>query len=205
MIYLISEHSIRKEIGKDMSRKNDKIKSALEIALEKARNLDGLSTEEWQRLKEKELVVAGESLARRYLDGLPLRDLEVELGRHREGDRQRINSYLMSNLIDAIDMETTTTNMRIFDAIQHLSTEAEFVQSIRCLIQEYEGAKEKARKENLSALEAAKRNELELRGISGSAVEPAIETSPEWLQIRHQLESRCQKRLEEIKHKYKNI
>ncbi len=41
--------------------------------------------------------------------------------------------------------------------------------------------------------------ELKLRGISGSAVEPAIETSPEWLETRQRLDATYRKRFEETK------
>jgi len=188
-----------------MSSENEKIKSALEIALEKAEKLGALSEEERQRLKDEELVAAGEALAKRYLDGLPLRDIEVELGRRREGDRQGISRNLLSRLVDKIDMEHTAGNERILAAIQHLSGDSGVVRSMRDLLQEYEAAMEKARREKQSALEAAKRRGLELKGISGSAVDPAIETSPEWLQIRHQLDSHYQQRLEEMKRKCSNL
>jgi hypothetical protein len=188
-----------------MSSNDDKIKSALEIALEKAQRLGVLSDEEKLRLKDEELVAAGEALAKRYLNGLPLRDIDVELGRRREEDRQIISRNLLSSLVDKIDMEHIAGAERILAAIQHLSGDSGVVQSMRDLLREYQSATEKAWRENGSALEAAKRNELELKGISGSAVDPAIETSPEWLQIRHRLDTDYQERLEEIKRKCKNL
>ena len=48
-------------------------------------------------------------------------------------------------------------------------------------------------------LGAARRKELKLKGISGSAVEPAIESSPEWLEIKQGLIASYQKRFEETK------
>lgn len=188
-----------------MSSENEKIKSALEIALEKAQKLGALSEEERQRLRDEELVAAGEALAKRYLNGLPLRDIDLELGKRREEDRQIISRNLLSSLVDNIDMEHIAGAERILAAIQHLSGDSGVVQSMRDLLREYQSATEKAWRENGSALEAAKRGELELKGISGSAVDPAIETSPEWLQIRHRLDTDYQERLEEIKRKCKNL
>ncbi len=188
-----------------MSSENEKIKSALEIALEKAQKLGALSEEERQRLRDEELVAAGEALAKRYLNGLPLRDIDVELGKRREEDRQIISRNLLSSLVDKIDMEHIAGAEGILAAIQHLSGDSGVVQSMRDLLREYQSATEKAWRENGSALEAAKRNELELKGISGSAVAPAIETSPEWLQIRQRLDSHYQERLEEIKRRCKNL
>jgi len=188
-----------------MSSENERIKSALEIALEKAQRLGALSDEEKQRMKDEELVAAGEALVKRYLNGLSLRDIEVELRRRGEEDRRTISRHLLSRLVDGIDLEHVAGAERILAAIQHLSGDSGVVQSIRDILQEYESAMEKAWQENQSALEAAKRNELELKGISGSAVAPAIETSPEWLQIRHRLDSHYQERLEEIKRKCKKL
>ncbi|TET75825.1 MAG: hypothetical protein E3J42_02645 [Dehalococcoidia bacterium] len=188
-----------------MSGENERIKSALEIALEKAQKLGALSEEERQRLRDEELAAAGEALAKRYLNGLPLRDIDVELGRRGGDDRQIISRNVLSRLVDKIDMEHIAGAERILAAIQHLSGHSGVVQSIKDLLKEYESATEKAWRENRSALEAAKRNELELKGISGSAVDPAIETSPEWLQIRQRLDSHYQQRLEEIKRRCKNL
>lgn len=188
-----------------MSSENEKIKSALEIALEKARRLGALSEEERRRLRDEELVAAGEALAKRYLNGLPLRDTELDLGRHREEDRQIISRNLLSLLVDKIDMEHIAGADRILAAIQHLSGHSGVVQSMRDLLQEYESAMEKAWREKRSALEGAKRNELELKGISGSAVDLGIETSPEWLQTRQLLDSHYHERLEEMKRRLKNL
>ncbi|GAG17827.1 unnamed protein product, partial [marine sediment metagenome] len=104
-----------------MSGENEKIKSALEIALEKAQKLGALSEEERRRLRDEELVAAGEALAKRYLNGLPLRDIEIELGRRGGDDRRIISRNLLSRLVDKIDMEHIAGGERILAAIQHLS------------------------------------------------------------------------------------
>jgi len=188
-----------------MSINDDKIKSALEIALEKAQKLGALSDEEKYRLKDEELVAAGEALAKRYLNGLPLRDIETELAGRAEGDRRMISQHLLQHLLDRSDIGHIGRDDNILAAIQHLSGDPGIVQSIRDLLQKYESAIEKAKQENLSALEAAKRNELELMGISGSAVEPAIETSREWMQVQQDLDSHYQGQLEHIKQKSRNL
>ena len=187
-----------------MPGKDNEIKSALEIALEKAQRLGALSEEEKQSLKNEELAAAGEALAERYLNGLPLRDIEIELAGRAEQDRRITSHHLLNHLLDRIDMVPVERNDKILNAIQQLSGDSGIVQSIRDLIQEYESAIEKAKRENLSALETAKRNELESKGISGSAVQPALETSLEWKQIRQNLDSHYQERLEEIRQKHKN-
>lgn len=188
-----------------MSSNDDKIKSALEIALEKAQKLGVLSDEEKYRLKDEELVATGEALAERYLNGLPLRDVEAELAGRAEEDRRMISHHLLQHLLDRSDIGHIGRDDKILAAIQHLSGDSAIIQSIRDLLQEYEGAKEKVRQENLSALEAAKRSDLERKGIAGSAVEPATETSREWIQIQQDLDSHYQERLEYIKQKSRNL
>ena len=153
-----------------MQSKDDEIKSALEIALERAQKLGALSAGEKQRLKDEELIASGEALAKRYLNGLPLCDVEVELGRRKEEDRQIISRHLLLRLVDTIDIKHIAGNERILAAIQHLSGNSGVVQSIRYLLEEYENAMEKARQENWSSLETAGRNELEQNGFRSGTV-----------------------------------
>ena len=187
-----------------MSGGNDQIKSAFEIALEKAQKLGALSDEEKHRLKDEELAAAGKALAQRYLNGLPLSEIGADLARRGEVDRKVVGSHLLSYLLDRIDIQTSPKDDRGPSAIQLLTGDSEVTQGIRDLLQEYERALERARQENLSALQATKRSELEREGISGSAVEPAIENSPDWVRIRQNLNSYYEERLEQIKRKGKN-
>jgi len=178
-----------------MSGENDKVKSAFEIAMERVQKLGSLSDEEKRKLKEEELGPAGKALAERYLSGLPLRDLDIELGRRAEADRSAVRRYAVSHLLEAIDLGNTQEDDRILSAIEHLSGDSGLVGRIKDILQDYRKAIEEARQKNWGRLEAAKRNELALRGVSGSAVEPAVETSPEWLQIRSDLDLDFLKRL----------
>src|SRR4030042_1871474 len=127
-----------------MSDNDRELKSAFDIALERASKLGGISSDEKQKLQEEKLASIGIALSKRYMSGLPVRDVEIELG-------------------------------------------------------EYQKAMEKAWQGSQSKLGAVKRKEMKAKGISGSAVEPAIETSTEWLQVEQQLDSTYKKRLEEIK------
>ncbi|MEE8470617.1 MAG: hypothetical protein V3S51_04735 [Dehalococcoidia bacterium] len=182
-----------------MSSGDDEIKSALDIAMEKAQRLGSLSSEESRRLKEDELAKAGEALAKRYQGGLPLRDIEAQLGKSKEEDRAAVVRYMLAILVDAIDIKQVEGSEKVLVAVQHFSGDPDAVQRIGDLFHEYQEAGEKARQQNLGALEVAKRKELESRGISGSAVQSAAETSLEWLQIQHRLDSQYQERLSELK------
>jgi hypothetical protein len=188
-----------------MPGNDDKIKSALEIALEKVQRLGALSEEEKQRLKNEEIAAFGKALAERYLSGLTLRDIKVELAERAEEDQRTITHHLLQSLLDRIDILHTGADDKIIAAIQLLSGDTGIEQSLKDLIQEYQGSIENARQENQRKLEAAKRSELESKGISGSAVQPAFETSSEWIRIRQNLDSYYSERFEELRQKCTNI
>jgi hypothetical protein len=185
-----------------MSGPDDKIKSALEIALEKAQRLGSLSDEEKGRLRAEDLASAGEGLARRYLGGAPLKDIETDLAGRPEQERSAVRSRLLSCLLDAIDLSSDSGNDRLLAAIERVSGDAEPARSIGTLLSERRDAIEKARHEIAGTLEAAKRNELERLGIAGSAVELAIWTSAEWARAREDLDSRYRQRLDETRRRH---
>jgi hypothetical protein len=180
-----------------MAEDNEKVKSALEIALEKAQKLGGMSSDEKQKLKDENLESVGLALSKRYLKGLPVRDVEIELGKYKE-DRKTIVTYLLSYLVNEIDMGDPDGAERILEAINHFAG-APAAEKIGSLLNECRSAMKKAWQKNQQTLGAAKRRELARLGISGSAIKPAIEGSPEWLEARQQLHSDYQKRLEGIK------
>ena len=182
-----------------MSGDGDKIKSALDIAMEKADRLGSLSSEEKQRLEEEELAAAGEALARRCLGGLPLGDVEAELAGRGEEHRATITRHLLAGLAAAVDITQAGGADKALAAIERFSGDGEAVQGIRALFGEYLAAVDRAGHGNLDALAEAKKRELESKGISGSAVKPATETSPEWLRMKEGLEAEYQGRLAEIK------
>ncbi len=90
---------------------------------------------------------------------------------------------------------------KILAAIQQISGDPGAGEAIADLFHEYQRAIEEAWQENRSRLEAARGNELAVKGISGSAVELGIETCAEWLEARHRLDSDYRERLEAIRGK----
>jgi len=188
----------KERCGVDMSGDDKELKSAFDIAMERAQKLGDMSAQERQRSREEEFREIGEALGKRYLDGLPIRDVEIELRRYEE-NRQIIIRYLLSFLLNTLDTGNYEGAENVLAAIQHYSGDSGAVASIRNLFNEHQKAIEQAWEEKRDTLELAKRKGLKLRGIFGSAVEPAIETSPEWLEIRQRLDASYQKRFEETK------
>ena len=181
-----------------MSSGDDKLKSALDIALERASKLGKMSDEEMRETREKELAGVGEALVARYVKGLPIRDIELELAKYKE-DRQKIIPYLLDGLWDRLDLENTQEIDKLLSAIEHFTGNSSATERVQSLAIEYRNEVEKTLGKNKNSLEDAKRKELKRKGISGSAVIPIVESSPEWLQIREGLNSRYRKRLEELK------
>jgi hypothetical protein len=182
-----------------MPNENDRIKSALEIAMEKAQKLGDLSEDEKQRQKDEALVTVAEALAKRYLDGLPLNDIDMELAKHKGEEQGIARKHLLSHLVNYISIGQDSINEKILAAIVHILPESELIENIGDLLHECRIDMDKARQDNLGKLGAEKRSELEQKGISGSAVEPAIETSSAWRQIEQELSSHYEQRLDEIK------
>jgi hypothetical protein len=181
-----------------MADDDRELKSAFDIAMEKARKLGSLSAEEKKGLREGELSEVGQALGKRYLSGLPIRDVELELGKYKE-DRQTLIRYFLASLADRINLTDSADVERALEAIGHFSGRSKVIEDIRNLMNEYRNAVEQTRQEMQSKLGAARRKELAKKGISGSSVEPAIEASSEWLEISQHLLSEYQKRLEGIK------
>ncbi len=182
-----------------MSGDEDKIKSALDIAMERAGRLGGLSGEERRKLREQELAAAGEALAKRYLNGLPLRDVDAELAKHGEGERGTVKRVLLSHLADAIDLADADRSEKALSAIEHLSGDGDAVEKVRAVIREHEGTLARARQESGGALAGARRAELERLGISGPAVKPLTETSGEWQELHGRIDAEYGARLDEAR------
>jgi hypothetical protein len=180
-----------------MSGDDNELKSAFDIAMERAQKLGGLSAEDKKRLREGELSEVGQALGKRYLSGLPIRDVELELGKYKE-DRQILIRYIVAFLVDKISLTEPGDVERVLEAISHFSESPKVIEDIRGLISEYRKAVEQSRQEIQSKLGTARRKELARKGISGSAVELAIEASPEWLEVKQGLDTSYQKRLKRI-------
>ena len=182
-----------------MSGKNNEIKSAFELAMEKAQKLGDLSDEERQKLEDRELREAGDALARRFLNGLPFSDVELELTKYEEKERISISNHILSHILDSIPISPDSQADKVLTAVEYLSGKSEAVHKIKSLQQEYAHILENNLQDNFGLLESIKREELIQIGISGSAVLPAIETSPEWRRIQHELASSYQEKLNQLK------
>jgi thiamine kinase-like enzyme len=176
------------------------LKSAWEIAQERANRLGRLSPEEkeqqeWQRCRQ-----IGEALARKWLDNSQQLDITAELNKHAEKERNIIKQAIIEHLVEAIEFTNPhgiNSLKGIVEAISNLEPKLQpKAQEIRQLIQEYEKTEQKLRQEQ----ETSYRETLHQMRISGTAVEAInIEARPKWQLARQKLVAAFGPRLNDLK------
>lgn len=145
------------------------IKSAWEIAMEKVDKLEELTPEELKKQEEDRYSLIGQALADKYLSGLDLRQLEVDLDKYRDKERELLRQVVTSKLASAIELGNYGRLEKVMDGISYLNqmeVPGETVDEFKKLFHEYEQADQKAREE----LEGSAGEILHQLGISGSAI-----------------------------------
>jgi len=151
------------------------IKSSIELAMEKTKNLR-LSQEEMEKFKEEELQSKAHSLVNRFLEvDYHFREVERELSRHDSNQRKQIEKLMLQYLSESIQFDRD--NELIFKGIGALRQDSEkIINKIQELIEGYEERKGK----EYEGVERDLLKKFEQLGISGSAVTPKLEGSKEW-------------------------
>ncbi len=170
------------------------IKSAVELAMERTKGLR-LSAEELVKLKEDEIQGKARSMVNRYLEvDFHFREVERELARVEPAQRQILEKLFVQYLSEAIDLDRD--NDLIFQGIGTFREGSKrSIQKMRDLILKYQGRKDrefvKTEKDLLAGLERL--------GISGSAVQPRVEGSPEWEQALAKFRPTFEEELQALK------
>lgn len=162
------------------------LKSAWEIAQEKAKKLGDLSPEERQKQKEKECLQIAGALADKYLAHPDARMLSNELAKHEGLERELIIRFLIHQFVDAIDISSAGAQRAIEGILilnQH-GTMKDTVAKIKEVLQEHQSAQAREKED----LEKAGREILHQMRVSGSAVS----------RINTRAREEWQKRLEKI-------
>jgi hypothetical protein len=176
------------------------LKSAWEIAQEKANRLGKLSAEEKEQQERQRNRQIGQVLAQKWLDSSRQVNVAAELNKHEEKERDIIKQAIIEHLVQAIDF-TTTRGMnivkRIVEAVSSLRPELQpKAEEIIQLVQEYEEAEQKIRQE----LEGNFRETLHQLRISGAAVDSInIEASQQWQPAHQELVETFAPRLNDLK------
>jgi hypothetical protein len=151
------------------------IKSAVELAMEKTKGMH-LSREEKEKIKEEELHAKAQSLVNRFLEvDFHLKEVEKDLAKYRPEQREHLEKLMLHYLCEAIQLDRD--NDLIFQGVEAFQKESKnTIKKIRELIEDYRRRQEKEYKQAEKIL----LKKWEREGISGSAVQPKIEGSPEW-------------------------
>ena len=176
------------------------LKSAWEIAQEKANRLGKLSVEEKEHQKRQRYRQIGQVLAQKWLDSSQKLDMPAELNKHEEKERNIIKQAVIEHLVETIEFTTTqsiNSVKRVIEAISSLGPELQpKAEEIGQLVQEYEGAEQKIRQE----LESDYRETLHQLRISGTAVDAInIEADHKWQVARQGLVEDFTPRLNDLK------
>jgi hypothetical protein len=179
-----------------MSRK---IKSTLELAMEKAAKLPALTAEEIRRRQEKEYAPRGRAIAERFLAGdLAETRLEFELGEYRGEEGGIVRAAFLTSMCQSIDLEDAEGTARAFEGVKLLVSDDRLEESsnrLRDLFRDYQ----EERQREFAETERAASELLGDLGVSGSAIRLNMEQNRAWLEKRSGLMERFLPRVEEIK------
>jgi hypothetical protein len=184
--------------------KEERIKSALEIAMEKLSDLPELTPEEIQEQKEKEYSPVGEALAKKYLSGaISDGELRVELARH-TGEPGEIVRYALAEsfcreLHLENDMEISGRALKGLKLL--VSGKIKAVERIgnefREIIEEFDRKTE----EDSGQFEVLAIERLGKLGIAGSAIRPNMNEDEHWKEYLHEIQNVFEPRLEDIRNR----
>ena len=180
------------------------IKSAWEIAQEKASKLGQLSPEEREGQRQDKCRLIGESLAENYLNHHDISFLKDELSKHGAQDKDLISKAAVRRLIQGIDLRYGPVLAKISQAILTLTNSAtatKILGEVKELFQEYAEAENKERQE----LEKTGREMLHQLRISGTAISRLnIRAKEEWQkkldQTAHPFDERLNDLKQELQH-----
>lgn len=168
------------------------IKSTLDLVMEKTRTLS-FTDEEKERLRQAELNRRGEALARRYIsEEISYEQLELEMTKENYENQIILKKTLTRFFLESVSLDQPTH--RVFRALRYLIKE-EMVQCYEKLKEDYV----KTSEAHYARIEKDARTELALRGITGSAVVPKVESSSAWQEARSTFEPQFTIELDAIK------
>jgi len=176
------------------------LKSAWEIAQEKANRLGKLSAEEKEQQERQRYHQIGQALAQKWLGSSRRSNMTEELNKYAEKEREVIKQALIEHLAEVIELTSTQgidSTKKVTEALSRLGPEWQpKAEEINQLVQEYEGAEQKIRQE----LESGYRETLHKLRISGTAVDAInIEADPKWQPAHRGLVESFTPRLNDLK------
>jgi len=176
-----------------------RIKSALEIAMERAASMPDLTQEELAEQKEKEYQPRGAAIGRRYLEGaLKERDLQTELSKYQGQEGEIVKQAFLLTLNQSIKVESKSISLRALNGIKAVEPSAdlgEIKKQIEAIFDEF-GRQVKRQIRRYEALETERFQKL---GISGSAIKPNLEESQAWQAELKRIQSDYDSKISKLK------
>ncbi|MDP2954301.1 MAG: hypothetical protein Q8O76_13420 [Chloroflexota bacterium] len=159
-----------------------RIKSAWEIALERADKLGKLTSEEKRKQQEEKYAPVGQALAQRFLSGQSPRDLDLE--KYQGEERGIVVKAALAIFVEALELTDASRALRALEGVRAFSGGGEAVEGIgreiEALLREHKEAQEKERESSQGDLRKRAERQLRERGIGGSAVRPNLQASRVW-------------------------
>ena len=176
-----------------------RIKSALEIAMERAASMPGLTQEELAEQKEREYQPRGAAIGRRYLEGaLKERDLQTELSKYRGQEGEIVKRAFLLTLNQSIRLESKSISLKALEGIKAVEPTADFDEmkrQIETIFDEFGQQVER----RIGRYEALEKEKLQQLGISGSAVKRNLEESQAWQEELKRIQSEYDSRISKLK------
>jgi hypothetical protein len=182
--------------------KEERIKSALEIAMEKLSDLPELTPEDIQEQKEKEYGPVGEALAKKYLSGaISDGELPAELARHTGEPGKIVRHALVEGLCRQLHLENNRKiSGRALKGLKLLVSEkSKVIERIGKEFWEIVEEFDKKAEEDSRQFEVLAIERLGKLGIAGSAVHPNMNQEEHWKKYLHQIQNVFEPRLEDIR------
>jgi hypothetical protein len=176
-----------------------KVKSTIELAMERAAKLPRLTEEELRQQKEKEFGPRGRAIAGRFLAGdLADEDLDSELSRYPDEQGEFVRGAFLGSMCEAIDIGEAKATARAFEGIETLVRDdrlEEISSRLRGILQDFQ----EQRQRELARAEQVEAVMLRELGVAGSAIRLNMEQSEGWREKRSELLARFRPKLEEYK------
>lgn len=173
----------------------DKIKSAVELALEKTAGMK-VTPEDVAAIQDKKLRGRARGLAAKFMDGQKTSsDLKKELSQTDQEEREHLRAALSEELFSFVQLGADCERpLEGLEAIAGGERKAH-LKKLEGLIETYRAEYSKAKEKRTSSL----LNSLKRRGISGSAVLPNLRDDEEWLKTSENLRSAREPELNELR------
>jgi hypothetical protein len=184
--------------------KEEKIKSALEIAMEKISDLPELTKEEIEEQKKKEYAPVGDAVAKKFLSGtISDSQLPLELARYSESPGHIVRRSLVAAFCREIKLENEApiSDGALKGLRQLASEESDLVERMAIEFWTIIGEYSRMKEEKSQQFEVLARERLEKLGISGSSVHPNLSEDASWKEQLRKIQNSFEPQLAGIREK----